>query len=188
MPESYKNPPLICLASLPLEGTLRDLLSHMYINMLTLLLVFSLSLLHQSDSRWTLPGREGDLRWLGGPAVPRAHQGGGAHAQDPEHVNSCSLRVGRRFLALNTDEDLEMANVYVMFPMMRLNSPVTATDMGALFLAASSAAKEGGGGGGGEAATAAAAVPELNPEEIEGFSSLPCRSDSIHALNNITQA
>ncbi|KAF8030625.1 hypothetical protein BT93_E2918 [Corymbia citriodora subsp. variegata] len=99
-------------------------------------------------------------------------------------VNTQSLRPGRRFSALNADEDLEMANVYVMFPMRRLNSFVTATDMGALFLTASSAAKKGGAASGGSRvgalpeageereakAAAVAAVPKLNLEEIEGFS------------------
>lgn len=51
-------------------------------------------------------------------------------------VNTKSLQIGRRFLALNADENLEMANTYVMFPMKRLNSVVTAADMGALFLTA----------------------------------------------------
>ncbi|KAJ8558360.1 hypothetical protein K7X08_005126 [Anisodus acutangulus] len=51
-------------------------------------------------------------------------------------VNSRSLHIGRRFFALNADEDLEMANVYVMFSMKRLNSLVTAADLGALFLTA----------------------------------------------------
>ncbi|XP_056162790.1 uncharacterized protein LOC115681422 [Syzygium oleosum] len=92
-------------------------------------------------------------------------------------VNSCSLRAGRRFSALNADEDLEMASVYVMFPMRRLNSLVTAADVGALFLTAGAAAKRGsrvrslpesGEERGAEAA--AAAVPKLNLEEIEGFS------------------
>lgn len=50
-------------------------------------------------------------------------------------VNARSLQVGRRFSALNADEDLETANVYAMFPMKRLNSLVTAGDMGSLFLA-----------------------------------------------------
>ncbi|GMN28266.1 hypothetical protein TIFTF001_001989 [Ficus carica] len=54
-------------------------------------------------------------------------------------VNSRSLQMGRRFSALNADEDLEMANVYVMFPMQRVNSLVTAADMGALFLVAKKA-------------------------------------------------
>ncbi|OIT34477.1 PREDICTED: uncharacterized protein LOC109244623 [Nicotiana attenuata] len=56
-------------------------------------------------------------------------------------VNSKSLHIGRRFSALNADEDLEMANVYVMFPMKRLNSLVSAADLGALFLTANSVAK-----------------------------------------------
>lgn len=51
-------------------------------------------------------------------------------------VNSKSLHMGRRFCALNADEDLEMASVYVLFPMKRVNSMVTAADMGALFLTA----------------------------------------------------
>jgi len=59
-------------------------------------------------------------------------------------VNSRSLQIGRRFSALNADEDLEIANVYVMFPMKRVNSAVTAADMGALFLAAN----RGGAGAG----------------------------------------
>ncbi|GAV86245.1 DUF4228 domain-containing protein [Cephalotus follicularis] len=60
-------------------------------------------------------------------------------------VNTQSLKMGRRLSALNADEDLELANVYVMFPMKRVNSMVTAADMGVLFLAASSSAKRGFG-------------------------------------------
>ncbi|XP_059283316.1 uncharacterized protein LOC132036917 [Lycium ferocissimum] len=56
-------------------------------------------------------------------------------------VNSRSLHIGRRFSALNADEDLEMANVYVMFHMKRLNSLVTAADLGALFLTANSVSR-----------------------------------------------
>ncbi|XP_060672518.1 uncharacterized protein LOC107417109 [Ziziphus jujuba] len=62
-------------------------------------------------------------------------------------VNTMSLRIGRRFSALNADEDLEMGNVYVMFPMKRVNSVVTAGDMGALFITANSAAKQRVSGG-----------------------------------------
>lgn len=51
-------------------------------------------------------------------------------------VNTKSLQIGRRFLALNADENLEMASAYVMFPMKKVNSVVTAADMGALFLTA----------------------------------------------------
>ncbi|KAG2715059.1 hypothetical protein I3760_03G059200 [Carya illinoinensis] len=62
-------------------------------------------------------------------------------------VNSSSLHIGRRFSALNADEDLEMANVYVMFPMKRLRSVVSAADMGVLFLTANSMAKNSVSGG-----------------------------------------
>ncbi|KAL2896140.1 hypothetical protein RDABS01_037924 [Bienertia sinuspersici] len=51
-------------------------------------------------------------------------------------VNSKSLQIGKRFSALNADEDLEMGNVYVMFGMARVNSFITAADMGCVFLAA----------------------------------------------------
>ncbi|KAI4346945.1 hypothetical protein L6164_007807 [Bauhinia variegata] len=56
-------------------------------------------------------------------------------------VNARSLQIGRRFSALNADEELELANVYVLFPMKRLNSTVTAADMGALLITANAAAK-----------------------------------------------
>ncbi|KAI3502945.1 hypothetical protein L1887_31356 [Cichorium endivia] len=51
-------------------------------------------------------------------------------------VNSKSLRIGARFSALNADEDLEFASVYVMFPMNRVNSVVTTSDLGSLFISA----------------------------------------------------
>ncbi|XP_004492243.1 uncharacterized protein [Cicer arietinum] len=51
-------------------------------------------------------------------------------------VNSLSLQNGRRFCALNADEELEYGNVYTMIPMKKLNSSVTAADMGTLLLAA----------------------------------------------------
>ncbi|KAL1536963.1 hypothetical protein AAHA92_29530 [Salvia divinorum] len=56
-------------------------------------------------------------------------------------VNTKSLQIGRRFNALNADEDLEMGNVYVFFPMTKVNAVVAAADMAALFLAANSSAK-----------------------------------------------
>nr|GME08116.1 3-oxoacyl-[acyl-carrier-protein] synthase [Ipomoea batatas] len=58
--------------------------------------------------------------------------------ESPNHfvVSARGLQMGRRFSALNADEDLEMGGVYAMFPMKRLNSAVTAADMGVLFLAA----------------------------------------------------
>lgn len=61
-------------------------------------------------------------------------------------VNSQSLHIGRRFSALSADEEVEFGNVYIMFPMKRLNSVVTAADMAALFMAANSAAKRISGG------------------------------------------
>ncbi|KAF2310853.1 hypothetical protein GH714_017636 [Hevea brasiliensis] len=61
-------------------------------------------------------------------------------------VNSQSLHIGRRFSALSADEEVEFGNVYIMFPMKRVNSVVTAADMAALFMAANSAAKRVSGG------------------------------------------
>jgi len=49
-------------------------------------------------------------------------------------VNTRSLQIGRRFCALNADEELEYGNVYVMIPMKKLHSAVTAADMGSLLL------------------------------------------------------
>ncbi|KAJ7975787.1 DUF4228 domain-containing protein [Quillaja saponaria] len=101
-------------------------------------------------------------------------------------VNTRSLQIGRRFSALNADEDLELANVYVMFPMKRLNSMVTAADMGTLLLAANAVAKRGSGGKMRilpESNSASAAImvdhhkvedqsstPKLNLDDIEEFS------------------
>ncbi|KAJ9564522.1 hypothetical protein OSB04_000488 [Centaurea solstitialis] len=51
-------------------------------------------------------------------------------------VNSKSLRVGARFSALNADEDLEFASVYVVFPMNRVNAVITTADLGSLFMTA----------------------------------------------------
>ncbi|OMO96288.1 hypothetical protein CCACVL1_05013 [Corchorus capsularis] len=62
-------------------------------------------------------------------------------------TNSQSLHIGRRFSALGADEELEFGNVYVMFPMKRVNSVVTAADMATLFMAANSAARRISGGG-----------------------------------------
>lgn len=61
-------------------------------------------------------------------------------------VNARSLQIGRRFSALTADEELEFSNVYVMFPMKRLNSMVTAADMGALLLTTNAAMKKVSGG------------------------------------------
>ncbi|XP_010247001.1 PREDICTED: uncharacterized protein LOC104590155 [Nelumbo nucifera] len=54
--------------------------------------------------------------------------------------NFRSLQIGRRFSTLSPDEDLEMGNVYIMFPMKRVNFVIKAADMGALFISANRAA------------------------------------------------
>ncbi|KAK9742526.1 hypothetical protein RND81_03G179100 [Saponaria officinalis] len=51
-------------------------------------------------------------------------------------INSTSLQLGRRISPLIADEDLEFGDVYVMFPMQRVNSIVNAADLAALYLAA----------------------------------------------------
>ena len=61
-------------------------------------------------------------------------------------ANSRSLHIGRRFSALSADEELEFGHVYVMFPMRRVNSVVTAADLAVFFMAANSAAKRISGG------------------------------------------
>ncbi|KAH7686086.1 hypothetical protein IHE45_04G081200 [Dioscorea alata] len=68
--------------------------------------------------------------------------------ENPNHflVNSRSMEVGRRFSPLAADEDLESGNVYVMFPMKRLNAVITAGDMGRLLMAANSALRRASGG------------------------------------------
>lgn len=61
-------------------------------------------------------------------------------------VSSNSLHIGRRFSALGADEEIESGGVYIMFPMRRLNSIITAADMAVFFIAANSAAKRIKGG------------------------------------------
>ncbi|KAH7833161.1 hypothetical protein Vadar_003595 [Vaccinium darrowii] len=56
-------------------------------------------------------------------------------------VNSSSLTTGRRFSPLTADEDLEFGNLYVMFPMKRVTSVVTAADVAVFLMAAKSATK-----------------------------------------------
>ncbi|KAL3844914.1 hypothetical protein ACJIZ3_002317 [Penstemon smallii] len=84
-------------------------------------------------------------------------------------VNTKSLRIGKRFSPLNADEDLEIGNVYVFFPMKRLNAVVTAADMGALFLAANSAASKRITAGTVKISPECS-VPKLNLNDIEEFS------------------
>ncbi|TMW84333.1 hypothetical protein EJD97_025403 [Solanum chilense] len=94
-------------------------------------------------------------------------------------VNTRSLHIGRRFSALNADEDLEMGNVYFMFPMKRVNSFVSAGDMGALLLTANSVSKRVSIGSlriSPESSTEEnycekSNLPKLNLDDIEDFSS-----------------
>lgn len=72
-------------------------------------------------------------------------------------VSSRSLLIGRRFLPLSADEDLEPGHVYVMFPMSRVNSLVNAADMGPLILAAGKAVRKTSGG-------TARVLPEVAPQ------------------------
>ncbi|XP_076947254.1 uncharacterized protein LOC143619131 [Bidens hawaiensis] len=44
-------------------------------------------------------------------------------------VNARALTINRRFSPLSADEDLEPGNVFIMFPMRRVNSVVTPADM-----------------------------------------------------------
>ncbi|GAA0171608.1 hypothetical protein LIER_25598 [Lithospermum erythrorhizon] len=62
-------------------------------------------------------------------------------------VNSNGLNIGRRFSALSADEDLELGNLYIMFPMRRVNSLVMTTDMAVVLMGANTAAKRLKGGG-----------------------------------------
>ncbi|CAA0839645.1 Unknown protein [Striga hermonthica] len=91
-------------------------------------------------------------------------------------VSTRSLRIGRRFAALNADEDLEMGNVYVFFPMARLNTAATAADMAPLFLAARSVSKRGAAHGGAKISPESCgngermSVPRLKLDDIEEYS------------------
>ncbi|XP_030551597.1 uncharacterized protein LOC115756056 [Rhodamnia argentea] len=100
----------------------------------------------------------------------------------PSHflASSRSLHVGRRFSALGADEELELGDVYIMFPMRRVNSVVAAGDMAVMLMAASSGPKRISGakvvrvspeGAGAGAAAEAKAEDETRPrlEEVEGF-------------------
>lgn len=61
-------------------------------------------------------------------------------------VSSRSMHAGRRFAPLAADEELEMGQVYVMFPMKRAGAVVTAADMGALLLATQREVRREAGG------------------------------------------
>ncbi|XP_015895517.3 uncharacterized protein LOC107429356 [Ziziphus jujuba] len=105
--------------------------------------------------------------------------------------NSRSLHIGRRFSPLSADEELEFSNVYIMFPMRRVNSIVTAADMAVFFMAANSAAKRISGakvrilpesGGNAQGVAEAGSVnkeesevggPRLSLDGIERFDQIP---------------
>ncbi|EEF34303.1 uncharacterized protein LOC8265010 [Ricinus communis] len=56
-------------------------------------------------------------------------------------TNSKTMKIGKRFCPLNADDDLQKGAVYIMFPMHKKNSFVTASDLGSLFMTANSAVK-----------------------------------------------
>ncbi|KAM7524250.1 hypothetical protein LguiA_014152 [Lonicera macranthoides] len=56
-------------------------------------------------------------------------------------VNAKSLRTGKRFSALNADEDLKFANLYILFPIKRVSSIITEADLGPLILTTKSTSK-----------------------------------------------
>ncbi|XP_018502934.2 uncharacterized protein LOC108867221 [Pyrus x bretschneideri] len=100
-------------------------------------------------------------------------------------ANSRSLHIGRRFSALSADEELEFGNVYIMFPMRRLSSIVTAADMAVFFMAANSASKRISGGqfrilpesasGGGEMGAVESGKENLGDQDHEGDHQGPLR-------------
>ncbi|KAI3733887.1 hypothetical protein L6452_13345 [Arctium lappa] len=88
-------------------------------------------------------------------------------------VNSHSLNINRRFSPLSADEDLESGNVYIMFPMRRVNSMITPADMAVFWMSANSAPRRisgkispvstvQGGGDGTEQARLVVEVPEFS--------------------------
>ncbi|XP_026380699.1 uncharacterized protein LOC113275421 [Papaver somniferum] len=112
----------------------------------------SCTLTVQTGGKHSIPSNEatvilpkGVIRKIEGPFLTKAAE---IMFEIPNHflVNSKSLRIGSRFSALNADEDLEMGNVYVLFPMKRVNSVVTASDMGSLLLLATTTAAAGNKG------------------------------------------
>ncbi|KAK1416085.1 hypothetical protein QVD17_31873 [Tagetes erecta] len=56
-------------------------------------------------------------------------------------VNSHSLTINKRFSPLSADDNLHPGNVYIMFPMRRVNSMVTPGDMVVFWLLANNGTK-----------------------------------------------
>ncbi|KAI3763798.1 hypothetical protein L2E82_13795 [Cichorium intybus] len=75
-------------------------------------------------------------------------------------VNSQSLSINRRFSPLSADEDLEAGNIYILFPMRRVNSMVTPADMAVFWMAGNNAGKRISGKITPEMATVAGVVKE----------------------------
>ncbi|XP_072960770.1 uncharacterized protein [Typha angustifolia] len=118
----------------------------------------------QSTAKVVLP--DGDLRQLDGPLNAAELM-----LDVPGHfvVNSRSMHVGRRFSPLVADEDLEMGNVYVMFPMKKAKSVVAAADMARLLVAANRDVRRASGGRARvlpEAAAAAEAEDEKERSDV----------------------
>lgn len=91
-------------------------------------------------------------------------------------VNSRSLHIGKRFSPLAADEELEFSNVYVMFPMKRFNSIITAADMGDLLIAANATMKKVSGG-----------KARVLPEGCDNYSidnSLGCKESSYYDMKD----
>ncbi|CAA0817261.1 Unknown protein [Striga hermonthica] len=91
-------------------------------------------------------------------------------------VSAKSLQIGKRFAALNADEELDMGNAYVFFPMSRLNTAATAADMAALFVTANSVSKRAAHGRARispevvQSGEGMSPVPRLNLDDIEEYS------------------
>ncbi|XP_021888343.1 uncharacterized protein LOC110807507 [Carica papaya] len=100
--------------------------------------------------------------------------------ETPNHfvVNTSSLKIGRRFSPLAADEDLELANVYLMLPMKRVHSAVTAADMGLLYLAAKRSFA-----GGKVGVLPAVAAPESKKADVWPESEPPAETTDVPKLN-----
>ncbi|XP_031477396.1 uncharacterized protein LOC116248631 [Nymphaea colorata] len=97
---------------------------------------------HRNSAVKVISSSNGDVQQIDGPVNAAELM-----LECPNHfvVHSQSLHIGRRFSPLAADEDLEMGNVYVLFPMSRVNSVVTPADMAGLVMRANSELKKSGG-------------------------------------------
>lgn len=93
-------------------------------------------------------------------------------------ANSRSLHVGGRFSALSADEELEAGNLYIIFPMKRVKSVVTAVDMAPLRLIGARSDSVGPGRVSAETENdqqdaTESEIPESTHSEAEQFSAAP---------------